>query len=170
MVKNIYWEAIQLKARINNEEVVQANRIMNNINLNSWTWTFLQKKNKLQIHLDDLDKLNSNLISSWSLNYLKLRLEYRIWIYNEIWKIEWKMTNEESRSMNIFIRNFNLKYNNLNDSNLMAQYERLLWLSTSIQNKLWETNLNYSQRVKAQYILKYIELRMYEEIEELENN
>jgi len=139
----------------------------------------LQIQDRLRDQLDLVDwicdGINSNswTTSSWtldSLEYLKLRLQYKIWIFWELSEIAQNMTNSQTVSMNIFVRNFENKYSNEDDEEKMAQFERLLWSATKIQEMSWELNFSEADKKKIMNSVKYIELKMYEKIEDLENS
>ena len=173
-IRNVYWEAIQLKARISQNSIDKANNIMNKIIISSFSLTSLQRHNKLMNELNNVDYINL-----WDLNlnealeaskYLKLRLQYKIWIYEELWKLEGNMNQETIQLTNNFAYKFKFKYFYDLDSKRMMEYERLLWLILKVQAQVGNINTTQENKNRIQNILKYLEVKMYEEIEDLENS
>lgn len=173
-LQNAYWELFQLKARISNNNLISAKKIMLKIQDITLTGTYEQIQERLEIRLNTINHLLETIfISSWDediLNYIKLRLIYKASIYSELENIENTMTEAQVMQIIKVINNLENKYKNYGDNKLMYQYEKILWLINQAQIKNWDSEQSIITRNRLKNLLKCLEFRIYEKIEDLENS
>ena len=172
LIKNMYWEIIQLKARISKESINYANRMMNNFMLANNSWTNEEKKFRYQKLLNNVNDVIDNQ-KEWkikdSLEYLKLRLEYRISIFEWYWELEKKMNSMEIHNIERVMSLFRIKYEKYVNEYRQEQYEKLLWKVYEYQNRIGSLNFDEAKKEKAQNTLRYMEMKINSELDLLGN-
>ena len=172
-VRSMLWEITQLKARISQDSLNSANWLMNRINNLFWTGTTEEDQLRYQMLLQKIEQLKLNTGTKMQIfdvmQYLELRIKFKIWILEDLWTLEWVMTQEEIANANVVKNNFEIKLEAKDNDEKKFELEHFLWQISTTKEMLWNIYFDEAAREKSQNMLQYIEMKMYQRMEELEN-
>ncbi len=177
LVRNMYWEVTQLKARVNNESQELANRIMNRVIKAYWdwssSWNTLQTRDRYQDFLRSLDTINLNESLEEqigdSFDYLKDRVRFRIRLLAEQADCEWDMTQSQLQTSNAIMNKLSTQAQNKTKQEGVEQYRQFLWNIEQIKEMLWQLNSDDANYEQLKKMLEHMEIKAYWRLEALEN-